>query len=246
MGVFFLAIGAPMISLITPVMNRSDRIVRCVSSWVEQPLITEVIIVDWSSTVPVYTDPSLTSVTSHPKVKVICVENETSFIAQAFAQNVGLRFASQPCICKVDIDHVLVDPAFVKTLAQSYGTKTFHCGTSRGKVEYWGFVFFEKKHGLKVGGYNEAARGWGYDDTDFYKRLRKSGLRKVVVQNIDEVLYHIPHDTDLRIANYIEKDKDVSNVANQQLALAGQLAPMSKYTIKKATTKYVSLLRVRR
>ena len=235
-----------MISLITPVMNRSDRIVPCLSSWVEQPQITEVLIIDWSSTVPVYTNPALRSITSHPKVKVIRVDGETSFIAQAFSQNVGLRFASQPCICKIDIDHVLVDPKFVETLAQSRGTKTFHCGTSRGKLEYWGFVFFEKRHGLRVGGYNEAARGWGYDDTDFYKRLRKSGIRKVVVENIDEVLYHIPHGAELRTANYKEKDKDVSNVANQQLALAGKLAPMSKYTIKTATANYVNVVRVKR
>jgi predicted glycosyltransferase involved in capsule biosynthesis len=217
-----------------------------VSSWVEQPLITEVIIVDWSSTVPVYTDATLRSITSHPKVKVIRVDGETSFIAQAFSQNVGLRFARQPCICKIDIDHVLVDPKFVETLAHSHGTNTFHCGTAYGKLEYWGFVFFEKRHGLRIGGYNEAARGWGYDDTDFYSRLRKSGVRKVVVENIDEVLYHIPHDMELRIVNYEEKDRKVSNTTNKHLSLTGQLAPMSKYTIKTATAKYVSLLRVRR
>lgn len=65
-----------MISLVVPVMNRSDRIIPCLSTWINHPAIDEVLIVDWSSSQPINTDLSLISITEHPKTRIIRVVGE--------------------------------------------------------------------------------------------------------------------------------------------------------------------------
>lgn len=234
-----------MISLVTIVMNRSDRIVPCLSSWLKEPGITEAVLVDWSSTVPVFTDPSLAEVIQNPKTRVVRVSEETSFIAQAYSQNVGIQHATQPYICKVDIDHVLIDSGLMATLQKAAGTNTFYCGVDGKNYHHYGFAFFKRDDAIRIGGYNEGAAGYGFDDLDFYQRLKNAGVRQIGLNGIDKFVHHIPHATALSVENYAEKDKHKSNRANINLAKQRKVTPMSKYRTVVDSHKYTELVRIK-
>ena len=78
-----------MISAVVPVMNRSDRIIPCLSTWIDQDQIGEIVIVDWSSSVPIKTDPMLSKFLDHWKIKIIRVDKETSFISMSHSLKIG-------------------------------------------------------------------------------------------------------------------------------------------------------------
>ena len=160
-----------MISLVVPVMNRSDRIIPCLSTWIDHPAIDEVLIVDWSSSQPINTDSSLISITEHPKTIIIRVVGEESIICMSFSLNVGCFYAKHDHIIKCDIDFQLKNTELVEVFKRSQGKKHFFCSTIPKKYDFHGFCFFEKKYFVEVNGYNEKIRGWGFDDEDFYRRL---------------------------------------------------------------------------
>lgn len=63
-----------MIGLVVAVMDRNDRVLPCIETWINQPEIYEVVLVDWSSKIPIYDDPNLISIKKHPKIKIIRVK----------------------------------------------------------------------------------------------------------------------------------------------------------------------------
>ena len=107
-----------MISLVVPVMNRSDRVVDCLSTWIDQKEVNEVLIVDWSSTIPIKTDESLFSITKHEKTKIVRVNDEKSFMSMSYSLNVGVREAIQDHILKCDIDYKLTNPELLSIFSR--------------------------------------------------------------------------------------------------------------------------------
>ena len=236
-----------MISAVVPVMNRTDRIIPCLSTWIDHDQIGEIVIVDWSSTIPIKTDPILKELFDHWKVKVIRVNNETSFISMSHSLNVGVVYAKGDHILKIDIDYQLKNPELLKILERNQFKKHLFCGTIPNKENYdfHGFCFFEKRYFTEINGYNENCRGWGFDDEDFYRRMENAGLDRVVVMNISDFIYHIPHDDNLRVANYPQKDKKVTNRANENMTKKGEKHEISKYVTIINESNYVELIRIK-
>jgi glycosyltransferase involved in cell wall biosynthesis len=231
-----------MISLIVPVMNRSDRVIPCLETWINQPQINEILIVDWSSTVPIKTDPDLTPITNHNKTKIVRVNDEKSFISMSFSLNVALNYAKYDHILKCDIDYKLINPELLNMF--QIDENNFYCGTVRNKWDFHGFSFFKKEDAIKINGYNEKFRGWGWDDEDFYRRLEKIGLERIIIMEIDDFLYHIPHDDSLRTANYPEKRKHLTNRQNAIISSEEDVGQISKYTTIKEEPNYIELIRL--
>jgi GT2 family glycosyltransferase len=57
-----------------------------------------------------------------------------------------------------------------------------------------------------VGGFDERLQDWGYEDTDLLARLELAGFGHIEM----ETLIQCEHDDALRVANYREKDRQVS------------------------------------
>lgn len=233
-----------MISLIVPVMNRSDRVIPCLETWINHPQIDEILIVDWSSTNPIKTDPDLTPITNHHKTKIVRVNDEKSFISMSFSLNVALNHAKYDHILKCDIDYKLINPELINIFQREQDKNHFYCGTIPNKWDFHGFSFFKKENAIKINGYNEKFRGWGWDDEDFYRRLEKIGLERIVIMNIEEFLYHIPHDDSLRTANYPEKRKHKTNRQNEIISLEEDVGQISKYTTIKEELNYIEIIRL--
>ena len=236
-----------MISLVVPVMNRNDRVVPCLSTWINEPEVNEVLIVDWSSKYPINLDPELSPITNHQKTKIVRVINETHFMSMSYSLNVGLREASHDHILKCDIDYKLINPEILKIFNRSQNKNHFYCGTIPKKWDFHGFSFFKKEDALKINGYNEKILGWGWDDEDFYRRLEKIGLERIVMMNIEQFLYHIPHDDELRTANYPEnqQNKHKTNRQNELIALEKDCGWIYSYETIIDEPKYKEIKRIK-
>lgn len=224
-------------------MNRSERVIPCLSTWIHNQYVGEVVIVDWSSKKPIHTDPDLKEITNNPKTKVVRVNDEESFICMSFSLNVGVFNATLDHVVKIDIDYKLVNEQLLESFYRSRHTNSFYCGTIPKKYDFHGFSFFPRKDFIAINGYNERIRGWGFDDEDFYRRMEKRGLERIVIMNIEEFLYHIPHDDNLRTENYPQKDKHETNRNNEKIIQEYDCGCLSTYAKLFESEKYVELVR---
>lgn len=233
------------ISLVVPVMNRSERVIPCLRTWVVIPEITEIIIVDWSSRIPIKGDPELGEITNNPKTKVIRVEGEEYFISMSFSVNVGISQSTKPNIIKCDIDYQLIDSSLISYLICEKKDDNFLCGLYKYSTSLHGFAYFSRRQSDAVSGYNEIIRGWGWDDEDFYRRLEGANYSRVEIKNIDDYIFHMPHDDILRTINYAgdQQNRTETIIKNMKNSKDGFLCG-SKYEILFDSFNYKILRRI--
>jgi len=186
----------PGISLVTCSRNRTENLLHALSSWLACEEISEIIIVDWSSDVPVF------GVLEHqglldPRVKVLRVNDERHWVL-SHAFNVGFRAASHEKILKVDADIVLDRGFFTATTLRG---NTFISGDWRlareGQEFINGFLFIARADLMKANGFNEFITTYGWDDDDLYGRLQELGFHRQCVDS--EHIHHLPHGDELRV-----------------------------------------------
>lgn len=186
------------VSLVTCCMNRNENMVKALPSWIENPSIDEIIIVDWSSREPVrqylndrnYTDS---------RIKVIRVDDQPKWIL-SYAFNLGFRLASYDTILKTDADILVNADFFEKNILSA---NDFIAGDWRiakvGQEHINGFFYISRENLMRVKGFNEYITTYGWDDDDIYNRFRDVGLTRRPVDT--STIYHIPHDDSLRTEN---------------------------------------------
>lgn len=159
------------VDLITPCRNRAEHVLHSLPSWLACPEVRQILIADFSSTPPLL--PQLGAF-DLSRVTVIRVEDEALW-RQGRAQNVALGFARSERVLKVDADIEVVDiqPYLA---AMDANPDLFYRGFSKlGSSS--GSCLFRRRHGRRCGGWHDQMSGWGGDDVDFYRRLRRRGLR---------------------------------------------------------------------
>lgn len=207
-------------SVAISVMNRPDRIIKCVSSWLEWKNCQEVVLVDWSSEMRV--DEFLAdNKFENKKLKIIRKDGEKYFsLPKSF--NLAVKHCVSDIIIKVDIDYVLTDENMldytIKQMCEPSSNLHPQFAKSVKSNHHNGFCIFKKKDFLKVRGYNESFEGWGHDDNDLYSRLKKSGIDGMSISNAKDFIYHIPHGYNLSVENYKCKNKKESRENNLNIA----------------------------
>jgi hypothetical protein len=231
-----------MISVILGVKDRTDRLIECLSSWNRNYCreITEIVIVDWSSKVPIiYNNKILKQIEKANElnktiVKVVRVEDQI-YYNRCQALNLARSFTNpnNPILLKIDADYVSVNPNWIKNMhtIDGSGFMNYFVVASPLFVDsnYTGFLYVNKKHFDMVNGYNENLDAhWGYEDKDLELRLqkiqveildqfqKKSNLEKVIFYDIKNYIYHIPHDDNLRFQNM---DKEIFNIYESENSL---------------------------
>jgi predicted glycosyltransferase involved in capsule biosynthesis len=203
------------LSLVFPIMNRTHVLIQSIPTWLESKSFDELIIVDWSSKIPIYDDPLVKQIIEDSRVKIIRVENETSFISLSFALNLGISKASNTNILKLDIDYKLINLELfnfidtIKPLLKSsfFITEPQYCKIT---ISIVGFILLNKNHFFNVNGYNENLKGWGYEDSDLYIRLSRL-VQKNLLTDLDDYIFHIPHEDSLKIENYVDKETPIGD-----------------------------------
>jgi len=130
---------------------------------------------------------------NHPEAKVVKVEDDPGFCL-ARARNIGAANASHPFLCFADADTIFkadVGGWFERNAQENI---LYRCGENVDDLA--GFAICGKANFQKIGGYDEAIRGWGHEDTDLYERLGMIGAGR---GNLPEgVLDAIRHGNDER------------------------------------------------
>lgn len=178
-------------SVVTCCMNRNANLARALPSWLALGSVSEIVVVDWSSAIPVSETLENAGV-SDPRVRIVRVENAERWVL-SHAFNLGFRLAQGEFIIKADADIVL-DPAFLARNPLEPGH--FVAGNWRlaekGQEYVNGFFVVRRSDLADVGGFNEFITTYGWDDDDLYSRLVLSGLRR---RDLDPgSVTHLDHD----------------------------------------------------
>ena len=190
------ALGHAGISVVTCSMNRTENLIKAIPSWLANPEITEVLVVDWCSRAHVSQELEQAGI-KDPRIRILRVEGEPRWIL-SYAFNAGFRAATCDTILKVDADIVLSPDFFQRN---HVGPGSFIAGNWRTAAEDQahvnGFFFVSRKALHMVGGFNEHITTYGWDDDDIYDRMTLSGLRRRDVA--PGTIFHLDHDDAARI-----------------------------------------------
>lgn len=230
-----------MISVIVSCMNRLENLKISLGSWINHQLISEIVIVDWSSNHPI----SISDFDFEPeKIKIIRVDNQQNFNLSK-SLNVAFDFTnkSNPVLCKIDSDYILINHnLFHEILTPSTLNRNglaypiFFTGHWMFDISLSGFLLLNRKDFCY---YNENMNGWGYEDQDLYTRLEYKKLKQVIIPGLKKYIYHIPHNDSCRVANYSIKNKRDSEKQNQTKHRINYIRPNIQYQTQTIDNKIV-------
>jgi glycosyltransferase involved in cell wall biosynthesis len=164
----------PSMDLVTPCRNRAEDLKNSMPSWIECELINRIIVVDFNSSKPVIEE---LDAARHERLTVVRVENEPLW-RQGRAQNVGLALTDSELVLKIDADVSIVDlRPYVEAMASD--PTLFFTGFSKHGTSS-GLCLAPRRKLRAIGGYHDHMSGWGGDDVDIYRRLKKRGLRREI------------------------------------------------------------------
>lgn len=173
-------------TLCNSVMNRDDDLERAIPTWLKLPF-RHCIIVDWSSTNPVW--ESFKHLMDE-RFTVIRVDNETVYPA-SIVHNLSIKYVQTEWVFRVDSDVIANDLCIFDAHP--------HCFYTGDVTNNWGLAgtcLFRKEIFDKTGGYDENMRGYGYEDITFYRRMQHFGITK---KNLPKYsLTHLDHDDEKR------------------------------------------------
>ena len=151
----------------------------------------------------------------HPRLDCVKVLDGTDRFNASRSRNCGVRLANSQMIVTLDSDCVLgtrsmlrrmVEPLLASEADLSHVTLTQQDGSiypAHICLAYY------RDSWLAVGGYDEKMTGWGYEDTDFFDRLKACGHCQELEADHND-FYLIDHANNLRVQFYEEKSIDES------------------------------------
>lgn len=203
-------------SVATAVMNRANRVVRCLSSWLAWERCKEIVVIDWSSRFLVKNVIKNQGI-NDDRVKVIRKANQ-KFFSRSKAWNLAIENCSREKILRIDIDYVLEDQNILNSVLSPVDSNSGFVSV-RKNANLKGFCGFRQKDFLGVLGYNEDFEGWGYEDEDFYNRLVKNGIPQFHIDAPKDFLFHIPHSKRMSVVNH--KCKNRKKTLKENIKKAG-------------------------
>ncbi len=185
--------ASPMISIVTRVRNRQEHLLQSLPAWTAEPLVRDIVIVDYASTTPIQDGILAKS----DKIRLCTVHNAPLW-KSGKAINIGVQWALCPLVLRLDCDINRVQN-LDKYLERKTDSNFFSGNMEGGSVKgFFGQCLFAKDQWLSVGGYHEFLVGWGFDDSDFYERLVEHGYARELF-GVD-VLGDIAHSDIVRAA----------------------------------------------
>jgi len=152
-------------------MNRTSNLLQSIETWNAIESINEIIVVDWSSEVPIqYSD--LSHNCSSKDIKLFRVNDQPKWIL-SHAFNLAISFAKYDHLLKLDSD-VLLDPTFLSfhSLPEaSFFRGNWKIARNENELHLNGQLYCKTEDFWRVNGYHEGITTYGWDDSDLYNRL---------------------------------------------------------------------------
>jgi len=157
------------ISVISAVKNRNALLNEALPTWIHNPHVDEVIIVDWDSDEPV---KEIVDRHQNGKIILASVCNQPLWIL-SWALNLAARISSFSRILKLDCEVKLLEGFFSECslVDGSFYTGSIHLARDENERYLFGQAFFFREDFFQVNGYDERIKTYGWEDSDFYQRL---------------------------------------------------------------------------
>jgi len=201
------------VSLITACKNRNECLKAVLPSWLSYKEINEIIIVDWSSDIPLEELKNIDA-----RIKVIRVNNEQFYIPSQ-ANNLAASFVKNDFILRIDTDYFL-NPYYNFFETYKIDDTNFVSGEpeineDRDNNPYYkylfGLLYISKENFTRVNGYNEEiGYYYSHEDKDIFERLKLINLQQIKLKNNHSVI-HIPHSDKKRFEHFQGGQKTSNN-----------------------------------
>ena len=204
------------ITLVVACMDRIDELLLTLPTWFNIPQITEYIIVDYASKIPLSEHETIMQWKNEHNITLLRVDDERYFnLGKAY--NLAIDFATNHKILKIDCDYLNVSPEWIYELDSSK-YDSHECYFIRGDWRFsrslTGLLFCDKRDFVY---FREDLNGWGFDDLDLARRIveNKQRIKEVIWPNISSYVKHLDHDDKQRTKNYFATDKSQTNYNNR-------------------------------
>ena len=197
------------VSIIVAAKNRTKNLYTTIKSWHELELISEIVVVDYSSETPI-------NCSEFAKVKLIRVDGEKYFnLGKAY--NLAFDFASGNIIIKIDADYELIDGSWLDIFLRNPQSHNYFIVSDYLFSRYTSGFFVIHRSNYCY--FREDLNGYGYDEIDLHDRIIKHNpkLQKIIWFDIDKFIYHIPHDNAERVVNYKQNNHMKSEENNRNM-----------------------------
>lgn len=217
-------------------MNRTESLIQALPTWCSLSILSEIIIVDWSSTIPIQHDERLPNCSTDIRIKWVRIDNAPRWTLSC-AYNVAMTHVTGNWILKVDSDTHL-NPNVIESnpLVED---RRFYCGNWRrataSAVHINGVVLAPTLAFQQIGGYNEWIQTYGWDDDDLYERLETAGWHRH--DFAENSMYHINH-----IRGETQDDRKLLTIYNMYLSRQLPWTATSPSLLVLNDTTYVSMI----
>jgi glycosyltransferase involved in cell wall biosynthesis len=147
----------------------------------------------------------------HPAARVVSVPGKREFNFSQ-ARNAGAQAAEAPWLCFVDVDILLHADFSARIVPDLRPGHAYQAVASPARGMTCGPFLILRDDFSRLGGYDEAIKGWGYEDNDIQSRIADLGLMRMGYPR--ELFDEIVHMDELRTENTEEKDKNLSQPIN--------------------------------
>lgn len=201
--------GVPHISFVTTCKGRLHHLQQTLPLLAKLPDV-EIIVVDYACP-----QGTATWVEEHyPHVRIVRITDDPGFHVGR-ARNAGANAATSPWLCFIDAD-VAIKDGLVPWAIEHLRLDAFY-RPQPSNAEAYGSFFCPRAAFLETGGYDEAIRGWGGEDDDFYLRLKRAGYRADGYPLAQVSPIH--HGDEERTTFYKVKNKNIFQRAYQWYAI---------------------------
>jgi len=187
------------ISLCSRSMNRNFHLDESLPTWVAIKEIEEIIIVDWSSVIPV---KAVVDKYQNGKITIIRIDGK-KYWNSCIPRNVGIRAAKSKFIFTVDADIRVNRDVFKYIVPEDnvFYTGGFKDSSDKeNKYSTCGTSLISRELLLSNNGFNEDMGEMFTDDSELYHRLSRLGA-KWDTNNLLRYVHAIPHKNDVRMKN---------------------------------------------
>lgn len=204
----------PDVSIITTCKSRGHHLRQALPSWILQTetknRVLEILIVDYGDPGNAYRWAPLL----HNLISGIHVLSDTSVFRPSHARNIGGRLAWGDYLAFIDAD-VILKANFITSMIESMCYAGASLAICENGKEVIGSCIVTSKAYYAVRGYGEDLTDWGYQDHDFYQRIRQ---KHNVITFSKDWISALPNTDIERAQNYSDRRINYTGDRNKKIA----------------------------
>jgi len=160
---------------------------------------------------------------------------ESEHYQRSHSRNMAFRLANADILCNLDADNFL-GKGFAAFIIHEFSIHDNIFYTNNYSLnDTYGRVCVSNQDFFTVRGYNEALKGYGYEDNDFQNRLISQGLKPVSFHNPEFYRFVLHDDTDRISEEYLAKNTNMMYITYINPYTSGIMLLYNNFTMERYT-----------